>query len=75
MCGNSVLASIQSNTFVIIGTPETRTIKDLLPGIIQQLGPKQFATLQELIKSEVPQGQKPDEETPDLVPASFDKPE
>jgi hypothetical protein len=47
----SVHAAMQSNAFIISGEPETKTIKDLLPGVIQQLGPKQFATLQELIKS------------------------
>ena len=48
---NSVYAAPQSNAFIVTGEPETKTIKDLLPGVIQQLGPKQFATLQDLIKS------------------------
>lgn len=42
-------ASIQNNTFIISGEPETKTIKDLLPDIIQQLGPKQHQTLKDLI--------------------------
>ena len=40
-------ASIQNNTFIVSGEPETKTIKDLLPDIIQQLGPKQHKLLQE----------------------------
>ena len=46
-----VFISLQSNSLVVNGTPETKTIKDLLPGVINQLGPKQFSTLQELIKT------------------------
>lgn len=44
------------------GEPETKTIKDLLPEIIQQLGPKQHSYLQELVSS-LPQT----EEAPNLV--------
>lgn len=39
-------ASIQNNTFIVSGESETKTIKDLLPDIIQQLGPKQHKLLQ-----------------------------
>ena len=42
--------SIQNNTFVVCGEPETKTIKDLLPGIIDQLCPKQSKVLQELVQ-------------------------
>ena len=42
-------ASIQNNTFIVAGEPETKTIKDLLPDIIQQLGPKQHKILKDLI--------------------------
>ena len=57
-------ASIQNNTFIVSGEPETKTIKDLLPDIIQQLGPKQHKLLQELVSSSE-QGQA--EDVPDLV--------
>lgn len=45
------------------GEPETKTIKDLLPDIIQQLGPKQSKLLESLVSS------SPDnaEEAPELV--------
>ncbi len=56
-------ASIQNNTFIVSGEPETKTVKDLLPDIIQQLGPKQSKLLQELVSS-IPQNA---EEVPDLV--------
>lgn len=42
-------ASIQNNTFIVSGEPETKTIKDLLPDIIQQLGPKQHQILKDLV--------------------------
>lgn len=44
-------ASIQNNTFIVSGEPETKTIKDLLPDIIQQLGPKQHKLLKDLVSS------------------------
>jgi len=55
-------ASIQNNTFIVSGEAETKTIKDLLPDIIQQLGPKQHKLLQELV-----QGLSTGEQVPDLV--------
>ena len=45
------------------GEPETKTIKDLLPDIIQQLGPKQHKLLQDLV-SNLGQG---GEDVPNLV--------
>ena len=57
-------ASIQNNTFIVSGEPETKTIKDLLPDIIQQLGPKQHKLLQELVSS-TPEAAGDD--APDLV--------
>lgn len=35
-----VLASLQSNTFVVIGKPETKNVAELLPEILTHLGPK-----------------------------------
>jgi hypothetical protein len=65
---------MQSNTFVVIGTPETKTIKDLLPDIVQQLGPKQFSTLKDLMSSTMAQqGEAKEEEAPPLVPTSFEE--
>ena len=67
-----VLASMQSNTFVVIGNPETKTIKDLLPDIVHQLGPKQFSTLKDLVSSSTA-GEAKEEEAPPLVPTSFEE--
>eukprot|EP00331_Platyophrya_macrostoma_P027330 CAMPEP_0176435934 /NCGR_PEP_ID=MMETSP0127-20121128/17634_1 /TAXON_ID=938130 /ORGANISM="Platyophrya macrostoma, Strain WH" /LENGTH=110 /DNA_ID=CAMNT_0017819089 /DNA_START=211 /DNA_END=543 /DNA_ORIENTATION=- len=45
-----VLASIPSNTFVVIGKGEEKSIKDLLPDIITHMGPKQFKSIAGLLK-------------------------
>jgi len=62
---------MQSNTFVVIGTPETKTIKDLLPDIVHQLGPKQFSTLKDLVSSSTSEAKE--EEAPPLVPTTFEE--
>ena len=66
-------ASIQNNTFIVSGEPETKTIKDLLPDILQQLGPKQHKALKDLVS----QSQTPTDDVPTLVetPADLNKPE
>jgi len=46
-----VMASLPSNTLVVIGKSDTKSVKDLLPDIIQHLGPKQFESLKDLIKT------------------------
>lgn len=61
--------SIQNNTFIVSGDAETKTIKDLLPDIIQQLGPKQHKLLQELVTSSMTSAS---EEVPNLVDAKED---
>ncbi|KRX10740.1 hypothetical protein PPERSA_12361 [Pseudocohnilembus persalinus] len=70
--------SYQNNTYVVSGKSETKTIKDLLPEIIFQLGPKQKDALTEILKDgagKVPQGvekqikeekEEDDDEVPDL---------
>ena len=59
-------ASIQNNTFIVSGEPETKTIKDLLPDIIQQLGPKQHKMLKDLVSGLGETGAQ-EEEVPNLV--------
>ena len=68
---NSAYASIQSNTYIVAGVPETKPIKDLLPDIIQQLGPKQHQVLKDLVSStEQVQG---GDDAPDLVGTTEEK--
>ena len=50
------------------GDPETKTIKDLLPDIIQQLGPKQHKILKDLVMTSM----TGKEDAPQLVQTSED---
>ena len=43
-----VQASIAANTYVISGHAETKKLQDLLPGIINQLGPDNLASLKKM---------------------------
>ena len=67
-------ASIQNNTFIVSGEPETKNIQDLLPDILQQLGPKQHKILKDIVMGGVSAS---NEEVPNLVetPADLNKPE
>ncbi|XP_021735589.1 nascent polypeptide-associated complex subunit beta-like [Chenopodium quinoa] len=43
-----VQASIAANTWVVSGTPQTKKLQDILPGIINQLGPDNLDNLRKL---------------------------
>ncbi|WKA09101.1 hypothetical protein VitviT2T_026779 [Vitis vinifera] len=73
-----VQASIAANTWVVSGSPQTKKLQDILPGIINQLGPDNLDNLRKL--AEQFQKQAPgagagaaaaqdddDDEVPDLV--------
>merc|ERR1712014_155295 len=70
-----VQASIAANTYVVSGHAETKKLQDLLPGIINQLGPDNLANLKKIAESYQPGGPPPpnaaddddDEDVPDLV--------
>ena len=76
-----VQASIAANTWVVSGSPQTKKLQDILPGIINQLGPDNLDNLRKL--AEQFQKQAPgagadagaaavqgddDDEVPELVP-------
>ncbi|KAK9816629.1 hypothetical protein WJX72_003061 [[Myrmecia] bisecta] len=46
-----VQASIAANTYVVSGPSANKKVQDLLPGIIQQLGPENLANLKKLAAS------------------------
>eukprot|EP01041_Mallomonas_annulata_P007323 gene7323-14933_t len=70
-----VQASIQSNTYAISGASETKPLAELLPSLINQLGPDNMAQLSKLMKENksksaaaaAPQPEEEDDEIPDLV--------
>lgn len=43
-----VQASIAANTWVVSGSPQTKKLQDILPGIINQLGPDNLDNLRKL---------------------------
>ncbi|KAL5721560.1 hypothetical protein ACHQM5_005191 [Ranunculus cassubicifolius] len=72
-----VQASIAANTWVVSGTPTTKKLQDILPGIINQLGPDNLENLRRLAEQFQKQApgagaaaapQDDDEDVPDLVP-------
>mmetsp|Transcript_2142 Transcript_2142/g.2447 ORF Transcript_2142/g.2447 Transcript_2142/m.2447 type:complete len:148 (-) Transcript_2142:54-497(-) len=61
-------ASIQSNTFVINGLGEDKGLQELLPGIINQLGPEMMNNLRALAESQGFAGEGAEgAEVPDLA--------
>ncbi|KAE8684161.1 Transcription factor BTF3-like protein 4 [Hibiscus syriacus] len=75
-----VQASIAANTWVVSGSPQTKKLQDILPGIINQLGPDNLDNLRKLAEQFQKQGpasatatgaaiaEEEDDEVPDLVP-------
>eukprot|EP00933_Yihiella_yeosuensis_P043112 TRINITY_DN3784_c2_g1_i2.p1 TRINITY_DN3784_c2_g1~~TRINITY_DN3784_c2_g1_i2.p1 ORF type:complete len:156 (+),score=54.97 TRINITY_DN3784_c2_g1_i2:88-555(+) len=64
-----VQASVTSNTFVVSGNAENKSLEELLPGIINQLGPDNLMNLKRIAESFAAQGKKEeggDEDIPDI---------
>mmetsp|Transcript_15225 Transcript_15225/g.59546 ORF Transcript_15225/g.59546 Transcript_15225/m.59546 type:complete len:149 (-) Transcript_15225:42-488(-) len=71
----SLKASIPSNTFVISGTGEDKSLQELLPGIIGQLGPEMMNNLRKLAEMQGFGGADGDAgDVPDLDAADDDVP-
>ncbi|KAK4602319.1 hypothetical protein RGQ29_011380 [Quercus rubra] len=71
-----VQASIAANTWVVSGSPQIKKLQDILPGIINQLGPDNLDNLRKLAeqfqKQQPPAGaqatqEEDDDEVPELV--------
>ena len=80
-----VHASVPSNTFAIYGNGEDKELTELVPGILNQLGPDSLASLRKLAESyqsmqkkeggedSDKKGDDDDDDIPDLVPGeTFD---
>lgn len=74
----TVHAAVTANTFAIYGTGQSKELTELVPGILNQLGPDSLASLRKLAESyqAIQQGQRPtnaaaeeddDDDVPDLV--------
>ncbi|SPO00180.1 probable Nascent polypeptide-associated complex subunit beta [Cephalotrichum gorgonifer] len=63
-----VHAAVQSNTFAIYGNGEDKELTELVPGILNQLGPDSLASLRKLAESyQLQKKDEDDEDIPDLV--------
>ncbi|KAF4124607.1 hypothetical protein GMORB2_5273 [Geosmithia morbida] len=67
-----VHAAVPSNTFAIYGNGEDKELTELVPGILNQLGPDSLASLRKLAESyqnmqKGEKGEEDDGEIPDLV--------
>ncbi|EEP81149.1 hypothetical protein UREG_05991 [Uncinocarpus reesii 1704] len=76
-----VQASVPSNTFAIYGNGEEKELTELVPGILNQLGPDSLASLRKLAESyqnmqkkegEKKEGEDDDEDIPELVGETFE---
>lgn len=66
-----VQASIAANTYVVSGQPQNKKLADLLPGIINQMGPDSLANLKRMaaqMQMHEPHGVEEDDDViPELV--------
>ncbi len=64
-----VQASIAANTYVVSGASQTKKLQDMLPGIINQLGPDSLNSLRKLAEQYQGAGMdvEGDDDVPDLV--------
>lgn len=81
---NLVHAAVPSNTFAIYGNGEDKELTELVPGILNQLGPDSLASLRKLAESyqslQKQEGKKDDDDDDDDIPdlvagENFDKAE
>jgi nascent polypeptide-associated complex subunit beta len=68
----TVHAAVPHNTFAIYGNGEDKELTELVPGILNQLGPDSLASLRKLAESyqnmqKTEKGDDDDGEIPDLV--------
>ena len=75
----TVHASVPSNTFAIYGAGEDKELTELVPGILNQLGPDSLASLrklaesyQSLQKKDGGEGGKAEDEDDDDIPELVD---
>jgi nascent polypeptide-associated complex subunit beta len=77
-----VQASIGANTYIVSGAGETKSLQELLPSIVSQLGMDNIAQLQAAMTgqgmgagpSAIPEGDdEDDDDVPDLVDGNFEE--
>ena len=69
---------MRENLLSVVGQPESKDLKDMLPGILNQVGPKQYGYLKDMIDKSGLGGKKPaqgeddEDDVPPLVEGSFE---
>ena len=67
--------SVRENLLSIVGQPESKEMKDMLPDILKQVGPQQYGFLKDLIDQSGAGGHghtHDDDDVPPLVEGNFD---
>lgn len=70
-----VQMSVPSNTYVVSGNAETKRLEELLPGILNQLGPESMGRLRDIASAQygaqagaaAAEEEEDDDDVPDLV--------
>lgn len=66
-----VQASLQANTYAISGSSETKTLQEMLPKVISQLGSENLQSLRKVMEAHAAkEGQKAEDDIPDLDDAT-----
>ena len=70
---------MRENLLVVTGNPETKELKDMMPEILKQVGPQQYASLKNLMTKMPLVGEKGEEEeddeddVPPLIGTNFEE--
>ena len=59
--------SVRENLLVVAGTPETKELKDMMPDILKQVGPKQYQFLKSQMGAIDTKPQDDEDDVPELV--------
>ena len=73
-----VQAAIAANTYIISGAHESKSIQELLPDIVSQLGMNNYSGMQNMAAragASIPEGEEDDDDddVPDLVEGNFEE--
>ena len=67
---------MRENLLSVVGTPDTKQMQELLPGILKQVGPQQYGFLKDIIDKSVPGGKvaaaDDEDDVPPLVDGNFE---
>lgn len=66
--------SVREHLLSVVGQPESKEIKDMLPDILKQVGPQQYGFLKDLLdkKGGAAAGGDDEDDVPPLVDGNFE---